>query len=175
MHSKKILAVSCAAAISAYGSVAQAADVVIGVPNWPSVLATAHVLKVALENNLGLEVELQSGSNPVIFEAMDTGSMHVHPEVWLPNQENLHDTYVVDKKTVEMNQNFVPGEQAMCVTADTKERTGIVNLSDLSDPEMAKTLTLMVMAKAKSGLELQVGHPPTSRKFVQSRTVMTRP
>ena len=138
MHSKKLLAVSCAAAISAYGSVAQAADVVIGVPNWPSVLATAHVLKVAMENNLGLEVELQNGTNPVIFEAMDSGSMHVHPEVWLPNQENLYDTYVVEKKTVEMNENFVPGEQAMCVTEGTKERTGIVNLSDLSDPEMAK-------------------------------------
>lgn len=138
MHSKKLLAVSCAAAISAYGSVAQAADVVIGVPNWPSVLATAHVLKVALENNLGLEVELQNGTNPVIFEAMDSGSMHVHPEVWLPNQANLNSQYVAEKQTVRMNPNFVAGEQSMCVTKGTAERTGIVSLSDLSDPEMAK-------------------------------------
>ena len=58
-----------------------AADVVIGVPNWPSVLVTGHVLKVALEDNLGLEVELQNGTNPVVFEGMDAGSMHVHPEV----------------------------------------------------------------------------------------------
>ena len=138
MLSKKMLAISCATAISAYGSVAQAADVVIGVPNWPSVLATAHVLKVALENNLGLEVELQNGSNPVIFEGMDAGSMHVHPEVWLPNQANLVAQYVDEKKTVKMNPNSVTGEQAMCITEGTAERTGIVNLSDLSDPEMAK-------------------------------------
>lgn len=138
MHSKKLLAISCATAISAYGSVAQAADVVIGVPNWPSVLATAHVLKVALENNLGLEVELQNGTNPVVFEAMDAGSMHVHPEVWLPNQTNLNDQYVGQKQTVRMNPNGVSGDQAMCVTKGTAERTGIENLSDLTDPEMAK-------------------------------------
>ena len=138
MFSKKLLAVSCAGAISAFGSVAQAADVVIGVPNWPSVLATAHVLKVALENNLGLEVELQSATNPVVFEAMDSGSMHVHPEVWLPNQANLNQQFVGDKQTVRMNPNGVAGDQAMCVTKGTAERTGIVNLTDLTDPEMAK-------------------------------------
>lgn len=138
MRSKKLLAISCAGAMSAFGSVAQAADVVIGVPNWPSVLATAHVLKVALENNLGLEVELQSATNPVVFEAMDSGSMHVHPEVWLPNQANLNQQFVSDKQTVRMNPNGVAGDQAMCVTKGTAERTGIVNLSDLTDPEMAK-------------------------------------
>ena len=52
-----------------------AADIVIGVPNWPSVRVTAHVLKVAMEENLGLEVELQNAANPVVFEAMDSGSM----------------------------------------------------------------------------------------------------
>ncbi|MFT6302214.1 MAG: glycine betaine/proline transport system substrate-binding protein [Granulosicoccus sp.] len=138
MHSKKFLAISCATAISAYGTVAQAADVVIGVPNWPSVLVTAHVLKIAMENNLGLEVELQNGTNPVVFEAMDSGSMHVHPEVWMPNQVNLNKKYVVEKKTVRQNPNGVAGDQAMCVTKGTAERTGIVNLSDLTDPEMAK-------------------------------------
>lgn len=138
MKSKTLLAMGCASIISAYGTVAQAADVVIGVPNWPSVLVTAHVLKVAMEDNLGLEVELQSATNPVVFEAMDSGSMHVHPEVWLPNQTNLNDKYVGDKKTVRMNPNGVAGDQAMCVTKGTAERTGIVNLTDLTDPEMAK-------------------------------------
>ena len=79
--------VGLAALASSVALPAMAADVVIGVPNWPSVLATAHVLKVAIEENLGLEVELQNGTNPVVFEAMDSGAMHVHPEVWLPNQQ----------------------------------------------------------------------------------------
>ena len=30
---------------------AMAADVVVGVPNWPSAVATANVIKVVLEDN----------------------------------------------------------------------------------------------------------------------------
>lgn len=133
---KVILAAGVSAALS-LSATAQASDVVIGVPNWPSVLATAHVLKVAMEENLGLEVELQNGTNPVVFEAMDSGAMHVHPEVWLPNQSNLNNKYVAEKGSVRQNPNGVAGDQAMCVTKGTAERTGIVDLSELSNPDMA--------------------------------------
>ena len=128
----------CMALLFAAMSPAHAADVVIGVPNWPSVAATANILKVVLEDNLGLEVELQNGTNPVIFEAMDSGSMHVHPEVWLPNQTNLHDKFVKTRGTVRMNPNGVPSFQGMCVTKATAERTGITQIADLADPDMAK-------------------------------------
>ena len=90
---KRINQLAMAGAVAttmAVSGVAQAADVVIGVPNWPSVRVTAHVLKTVMEENLGLEVELQNGTNPVVFEAMDSGAMHVHPDVWLPNQVNLN-------------------------------------------------------------------------------------
>lgn len=123
---------------TAMGTVAQAADVVIGVPNWPSVRVTAHVLKTVMEDNLGVDVELQNGTNPVVFEAMDSGAMHVHPEVWLPNQANLEAKFVNDKGSVRQNPNGVNGDQAMCVTKGTAERTGIKELIELSNPEMAK-------------------------------------
>ena len=128
----------CAALLFAGVSSAQAADVVVGVPNWPSATATANILKVVLEDNLGLEVELQNGTNPVIFEAMDSGSMHVHPEVWLPNQANLHDKFVKSRGTVRMSPNGVPSFQGMCVTKATAERTGITEVADLADPDMAR-------------------------------------
>ena len=113
-----------------------AADITIGMPNWPSVKATAHVLKVVIEENLGLEVELQNGNNPVIFEAMDTGKMAAHPEVWIPNQQNLHDTFVKDKGSVAMNQNGVPSEQGMCATKPARDK-GVKSIDDLSDPDVA--------------------------------------
>ena len=125
------------AATMGIGGVAQAADLIIGVPNWPSVAVTAEVLKVVLEDNLGLEVEVQNGTNPIVFEAMDSGSMHVHPEVWLPNQSNLHNKFVKDKGSVVMNKNGVAAFQGMCVTKGTSERTGIKKLSDLTDPDMS--------------------------------------
>ena len=137
MKISKILTGACLASVIGVASVAQAADVVIGVPNWPSVRVTAHVLKVIMEDNLGLEVELQNGTNPVVFEAMDSGAMQVHPEVWMPNQVNLNKKFVLEKKSVIMNPNGVPAFQGMCVTKGTAERTGIVNLSDLTDPDMA--------------------------------------
>ena len=128
----------CAALLFAGVPSAQAADVVVGVPNWPSAAATANILKVVLEDNLGLEVELQNGTNPVIFEAMDSDSMHVHPEVWLPNQANLHAKFVTSRGTVRMNPNGVPSFQGMCVTEATAMRTGISKVADLADPDMAK-------------------------------------
>ncbi|MEP3279903.1 MAG: glycine betaine ABC transporter substrate-binding protein [Stappiaceae bacterium] len=138
MKTNKVLAMCCAAAMSGCASAALAADVVIGVPNWPSVQATAHVLKAAMEDKLGVEVELKEGSNTAVFEAMDAGTMHVHPEAWLPNVDHLKRQYVDAKKTVKMSPNGAIGTQAMCVTKATADRTGITELKELSKPEMAK-------------------------------------
>lgn len=124
---------------AAFGTTALAQDVVIGVPNWASARGTAYILKVAIEDNLGLSVEMQNGTNPIIFEAMDSGAMHVHPEVWMPNQQNLHDTYVTDKGSVAFNSNAVLADQNICVTKGTAERTGISSLSDLSNPDIAES------------------------------------
>ncbi len=116
---------------------AQAADVVIGVPNWPSVRVTAHVLKVIMEENLGLDVSLQEGTNPVIFEAMDRGSMQVHPEVWLPNQNNLNNTYVSERGTVAMNSYGIPAFQGLCVNKFAADEHGVTSIYDLTDPDKA--------------------------------------
>lgn len=135
----KLLKTLAAGAVAlAISAPVYAADVVIGVPNWPSVNVTANVLKVILEDNFGLEVELQNGTNPIVFEAMDSGSMHVHPEVWLPNQSNLHNKFVKEKGTVSMNPNGVSAFQGMCVTKYTADEHGVSKISDLTDPDIAK-------------------------------------
>lgn len=117
--------------------IAQAQDVIIGNPSWPSASATANILKVVMEENLGLNVALQNGSNSLIFEAMDRNSMHVHPEVWLPNQQNLHDKYVEKKGTVVQNKNGVEAKQGLCITQKTSETHGIKSIYDLLDPAKA--------------------------------------
>ena len=138
MKLRKTVMSSVLAGSLAVSGAASAADMVIGVPNWPSVAATASILKAVIEDNFGLEVDLQNATNPVVFEAMDSGSMHVHPEVWLPNQVNLNNTFVKEKKTVVQAANGVPAFQGMCVTKGTADRTGIKKLTDLSDPDKAK-------------------------------------
>ena len=155
-----------AATTAAFALPASAADVVIGVPNWASVSATAHVLKVVIEDNLGLEVELQNGTNPIVFEAMDKGSMHVHPEVWMPNQQNLHNTYVKDKGTVVMNGNPVQAEQGMCVPTAIAEEYGITSIDDLTDPDkMARSSTATATASRRSGSAPRAGPRPIVEKI----------
>ncbi len=138
LRANRLVMLCAAVAMSSGGSAALAADVVIGVPNWPSVQATAHVLKVALEDKLGVEVELKEGSNTDVFKAMDAGTMHVHPEAWLPNIDHLKREFVDGKKTVKMHHNGAVGTQGMCTTKGTVERTGIAELKDLSKPDMAR-------------------------------------
>ena len=58
MKLRKTLTAALVAASLGMSSVATAAEIVIGVPNWPSVAATASILKVVIEDNFGLEVEL---------------------------------------------------------------------------------------------------------------------
>ena len=148
-----------ATALVALGaSAAQAADVVIGVPNWPSVNATAHVLKVIIEDNYGMDVELQNATNPIIFEAMDSGSMHVHPEVWLPNQANLHDKFVKSKGTVLMNPNGVSSFQGMCVTKYTGGRIrGDEALRSHQSPTSPRSSTPTATARVRSGSGVGLG------------------
>lgn len=128
-----------AATVSVAGSASTAwsADLVVGLQNWPSAAVTAHIIKVAIEENLGLEVELQNGSNAVIFEAMDKGSMDVMPEVWLPNQQNLYDTYVEGKGTVALNETGMPASQGLCVPRYVAEKMGVSAIEDLTDPDKA--------------------------------------
>lgn len=123
---------------SVISGVTHAADVTIGVPNWPTAAATSNILKEVMEKYLGLDVALQSGTNAVIFEAMDRGSMDVHPEVWLPNQQALHDKYVKVNNTVVQDMNGVEATQGICVTKAVSEKYKIKSIFDLTDPAISK-------------------------------------
>ena len=113
--------------------------VVIGVPNWPSAKAKSYILKTIIEDNLGLEVEMQNGSNAVIFEAMSKGAMHVHPETWSPNHDSWIKKYANEEKTIKISAGKKGiAKQNICVTEGTAKRTGIRQLTELTDSEMAK-------------------------------------
>ena len=119
---------------------AMAADIVIGVPNWPSVTVTAKILETVIEQNLGYDVELQNGTNSIVFEAMDSGSMQIHPEVWMPNQQNLVDKFVNEKGTVVMSEKSAGAFQGMCVDKATSEKYGVTSIDDLTLPEVAELI-----------------------------------
>ena len=117
-----------------------AADIAIGVPNWPSVTVTAKILETVIEQNLGYDVELQNGTNAIVFEAMDSGSMQIHPEVWMPNQKNLVDSFVTEKGSVRMSENSAGAFQGMCADKATSEAYGVTAIEDLTRPEVAELI-----------------------------------
>lgn len=115
-----------------------ATDLVMGVPDWSSANATAHVLGAIIEDRLGLKVGYKEDSNENIFGAMDRGEIDIHPEVWLPNHRQLSQTYVDKKRTVIMSARGIPAVQGMCTTKSTAEKHQITKISDLLAPEKVK-------------------------------------
>jgi glycine betaine/proline transport system substrate-binding protein len=136
----KSVAIFLSAVASCLAGPAMSADVVIGVPNWPSVTVTAKILQNAIESNLGLEVELQNGTNAIIFEAMDAGSIQIMPEVWLPNQQNLVDQFVTQKGSVTISARSAAAFQGMCADKATSEKYNITSIDDLTRPDVAALL-----------------------------------
>ena len=145
----------------ALGGRALAADVVVGVPNWPSVNVTANIIKVILERNYGVNVELQTAANPIIFEAMARGSMDIHPEVWLPNQQDPYDRYA---GALVRNQHPARGVQGICATGDARA-AGIRDVADLTDP--AKTPLLDVDSDGRG--EIFIGAPGWSSTMIERK------
>ena len=116
-----------------------AADVTIGEPSWPGAKATAYLVKVVAEQELGLEVAITPGNNAVIFKAMDggKGDIDVHPELWLPNQQNLADKYTKERNSVTVSANPYYAFQGACVNKAAAD-LGIKSVFDLVDPDTAQ-------------------------------------
>ena len=132
---RAVLAGACLAALT---TPTLAADITIGVPNWAAAEAISYLLDTLIERETGLEVDRVSSTNPVIFKAMDTGDMDVHPDVWLPNQENLTGEFVDQKGTVALSPKSYAGFAGFCVTKKTADELGVKSIYDLADPDIAK-------------------------------------
>ena len=131
-------AVAGAALAVALSTPSMAADITIGVPNWAAAEAISYMVDRLVEQETGLEVDRVASTNPVIFKAMDSGDMDMHPDVWLPNQKNLTEKYVDGEKSVALSSNAYDGFAGFCVTKKTADDLGVKSIYDLADPEIAK-------------------------------------
>lgn len=123
-----------------FGGISQAADLVVGMPNWPSGQAAANIIKYGIEKQLGLTVDVREMGTLTAFAGLDTGEVDIHPEVWQPNFDSLVKKYVDDKKTVRLSPKAVSATQGLCATKDTAEKFGIKDVADLSDPKKSVAL-----------------------------------
>lgn len=125
------------AALCTVSTPAFAADVIIGVPAWPSAEVTAHVLATVMKSDLGVEAKMEPRGTLGILTGIDAGEVHIHPEVWFPNLQDAVDRFSKEKGTLRMAKRVIPAAQNICVTKTTMEQTGIDEVKDLADPAMA--------------------------------------
>ncbi len=125
--------------LMASGTASAAESVNIGTPAWTGAQAIANLIKVVVEDKIGGTAELVPGTNATIFQAMDQGKgdIDVHPDVWLPNQENFTKEYVDGKGTVALSQNPYQGKQNFCVSKAFSEANNVTSIFDLARPEVA--------------------------------------
>jgi glycine betaine/proline transport system substrate-binding protein len=142
---------------------AAAADLTIAMPNWASGQASANILKVGIKQALGLDADVVEMGTLIAFNGLDTGAVDVHPEVWLPNLNNLVDRYVKEAGTVSLSPIAVPAWQGICANRVAADTIGIKNIADLSDTK--KTAALDTNGDGKG--ELWIGSETWSSTAIE--------
>ena len=119
-----------------------AEKVMIAEFKYPAAQARVHVIKLVLEERLGLEVDTATGDHAMFYAGMDRGKgdIDIHPEVWLPNQKNFRAEYVDEKGTVVYSDKSLEATSAICVPKYFSEEHNVTSIFDLGRPEVAKLL-----------------------------------
>lgn len=149
----KTLAVAALAVAPAPGALA--ADLTIGVADWPSARASAHVIGAVIEDRLGLEVDYREGNVAALFALMDAGEVDLVPEIWLPNHRFLVAKYAEERGSVELAARGIPAEQGLCTTRQAADSLGIVSVFDLRKPDVVAALDTNADARG----EMWIGAP----------------
>jgi len=133
---------SILAAVFAGGlaATASAADITVGVPDWPSAEATAHVLGEVIVEELGLEVEYKTATVAELYAGFESGEIDIFPEVWMPNHRNYVREFAEEKRTMSLISRGVPAQQGLCTTSYTAETFGLRSIEDLKKPEVVAAL-----------------------------------
>jgi glycine betaine/proline transport system substrate-binding protein len=134
-----IPAVSVAAFLSLASGPANSADMVIAMPNWASGQATANILKVGIEKEFGLKVDVREMGPLTAFAGFENGDVAVYPEVWRPNLDSLVEKYVDSKGVAALTKHSVTAWEGLCATPDAVA-AGIKDIKDLLDPEKTALL-----------------------------------
>lgn len=124
--------------VAAGGQQSRAADIVIGVPFWPSAEATAHIISQALQNELDVTTELRQSGTLGIFVGLDRGEIHVHPEIWMPKLASVVAEHGGERGALKLTQQGVEARRGICTTRATADATGLRRVSDLAEPQIAR-------------------------------------
>ena len=139
---KTTLNFACAAALLLMSSVSMAERVAIGEFKYANYQAITHVIKALVEERLGGEVEIVPANNAMMYAGMDRGKgeIDVHADVWIPNQRDFYEEYVVRRGTVVYSKHTYEATTGFCVPKYFAEEQNLTSVFDLARPEIAAML-----------------------------------
>ena len=116
--------------------------IVLGELNWDGAVAIEHVLKVVMEENFDVDVEIIAADQAAIWSAMDAGkgSIDVFPDIWTTLQDQAWEKFVAEDSTKSVKANKIPylGENGFFIPGYIQDEYGVKSVSDLAKPEIAK-------------------------------------
>lgn len=143
LYKRSIQGLALTAAAMLAGNAAIATEkVTIAEFKYPAAQAKLHLVKMLLEERLGLEVISKPGDNAQFYAGMDRGKgdYDLTVTVWLPNQKNFKAEYVDKKKTVIYSDISYPATSGFCVPKHFSEEHNVTSIFDLARPEVAALL-----------------------------------
>ena len=143
MNKKVLSSGFIAALVLGASSAAQAKETItIGEVSWDASLAIENVLKVVMEKNLDVNVEIIAADQAAIWAAMHKGkgAIDVHPDVWTSAQAEPWQKFVVSgsKESVRANKTPYAGTEGLFITGYMQDKYNIRSVHDLAKPEIAK-------------------------------------
>ena len=139
---KTMLKFVCAAALLLASSASMAERVAIGEFKYANYQGIMHLIKALVEDRLGGEVEIVPANNAMMYAGMDRGKgeIDVHADVWIPNQRDFYEEYVVRRGTVAYSEHSYAATTGFCVPKYFAEEHNLTSVFDLARPEIAAML-----------------------------------
>ncbi len=129
--------VLCASLIAASAAPAQE-KITLSDLSWNGARAIGNVLMAIIDGPMGGDAEIVSGMNQhaVIFAGMDKGdgSIDVHTDLWMPNNQSMWDQYIDGVQTVATNMPY-KGTSNIYVPSYMADK--VRSIEDLNNPEIA--------------------------------------
>ncbi|MCY3874146.1 MAG: glycine/betaine ABC transporter substrate-binding protein [Rhodobacteraceae bacterium] len=129
--------VLCAFLITASAASAQE-KITLSDLSWNGARAIGNVLMAIIDGPMGGDAEIVSGMNQhaVIFAGMDKGdgSIDVHTDLWMPNNQSMWDQYIDGVQTVATNMPY-KGTSNIYVPSYMADK--VRSIEDLNNPEIA--------------------------------------
>jgi glycine betaine/proline transport system substrate-binding protein len=117
-------------------------DVVVTELDWAGARTIAHVLKVVMEDRLGLEVATVPSNSAEALAAVSAGegTIDVYPDFWMPDQAEAWTLFVAEgsRESIVVNDEPYRGTEGIYVPGYLQDEHDIHHVDDLARPQAAR-------------------------------------